>query len=48
MCRLFPSHNQGACYVEQRKNNAYIFEITVIYVSLLQFPYNMRHLSAYK
>jgi hypothetical protein len=33
MFRLFPSHNQGACYMVQRKKNVYIFQDTVIYIS---------------
>ena len=37
MFRLFPSHHQGACYMVQRKNNVYIFQDTVIYISVLQF-----------
>jgi hypothetical protein len=33
MFRLFPSHHQGACYMVQRKNNVYVFQDTVIYIS---------------
>jgi hypothetical protein len=32
--RLFPSHHQSA-YVAQRKNNVYIFQDAVIYISVL-------------
>ena len=35
MFQLFPSHHQGACYMVQQKNNVYIFQDTVIYISVL-------------
>ena len=41
MFRLFPSHNQGACYMVQRMKNVYIFQDTVTYVSVLQFKSTM-------
>jgi hypothetical protein len=34
---LYPIHHQGACYKVQQKNNVYIFQDTVIYISVLQF-----------
>jgi hypothetical protein len=33
MFRLFSSHHQGACYTVQRKNNVYILQYTVIYIT---------------
>ena len=39
--RLFPSHIHGACYMVQRKNNVYIFQDTVIYISVFQFRFTM-------
>jgi hypothetical protein len=41
MFRLFPNHHQGACYMVQRKNNVYIFQDTVIYISVLQLQFNI-------
>ena len=41
MFRLFPSHRQSSCYMVQRKNNVYIFQGTVIYISVLQFQFTM-------
>jgi hypothetical protein len=35
MFRLIPTHYQGACYMVQLKNNVYIFQDTVIYISVL-------------
>jgi hypothetical protein len=32
--RLFSSHHQGACYLVQRKNNVYIFQGAIIYISV--------------
>ena len=39
--RIFPSHHQSACYVAQRKNNVYIFQDAVIYISVLQFQFTI-------
>ena len=39
MLRLFPSHDQGACYMVQRKNNVYISQDTVIYISVFQLQF---------
>ena len=39
MFRRFPSNHQGACYMAQRKNNVYIFQDTVIYISAVQFQF---------
>ena len=41
MFRLFPSHHDGACYTVQRKKNFYIFQDTVIYISVIQFQFTM-------
>ena len=30
-----------ACYVVQRKNNVYVFQDTVVYISVLQFQFIM-------
>ena len=37
MFRLFPTHYQGAYYIVQQKNNVYILQDTVVYISVLQF-----------
>jgi hypothetical protein len=39
--RLFPSHHQRACYMVQQKNNVYILQYTVIYISVYQFQFTM-------
>ena len=39
MFLLFPSRHQGACYMVQRKNNVYIFQDTVINISVLQLQF---------
>jgi hypothetical protein len=41
MFLLLPIHRQGACYMVQRKNNVYIFQDTVIYISGIQFQFTM-------
>jgi hypothetical protein len=37
----FLSHHYVACYVVQRKNNVYILQDTVIYISALQFQFTI-------
>jgi hypothetical protein len=37
MFRLFPSHHQGACDMIERVNNVYVFQDTVIYISVHSF-----------
>jgi hypothetical protein len=41
MFLLFPSRHQGACYMVQQKNSVYIFQDTVIYISVLQLQFIM-------
>jgi hypothetical protein len=41
MFRLFLSHHQGACYMVQWKNNVYILQDTIIYISVLQFQFTI-------
>ena len=36
---LFRGHSQGACYMVQWKNAVYIFQVTVIYIIVLQFQF---------
>jgi hypothetical protein len=39
MFQLFRSHQQGACYTVQRKNNVYIFQDTVINIKCFQLQF---------
>jgi hypothetical protein len=41
MFRLFPNHHEGACYMVQRKKNVYIYQYTVIYISVIQLQFTV-------